>query len=260
MESCALISAHPRPLHTDPRPTCRESQRPGLLWGSYVSNTISTHMRQEPKPPPCPHPQAFENSPTRGDTQQHGGTEGRWRLLWLAGGWWARRWGPVIALGGSSNPALCTSHTGAGGAPCSGRTRLGHRASPGVSAERKEDEGPVGEGKGPRERQKHRVKEEERGRERQAGGVRRIHREGPERVCCSHRGCFTRHQGPSCLSLSPEAQAEVLDWGQGCRTGSCTHSPDLDATALPQHALSSHHLKLTKVRDKSRIGAQILPR
>lgn len=129
VESCASISAHPCPLHTDPRPTCRESQRPCLLWGSYVSNTIATHMRQEPKPP-----HAHTHRPTRGDTQQHGGTQGRWRLLWLAGGWWAGRWGPVIALGGSSNPALCTSHTGAGGAPCSGRTRPGHRASPGVSA------------------------------------------------------------------------------------------------------------------------------
>lgn len=205
MESCASISAQPRPSTQTPGPPV-ESPRHLAFCGAATSVTPFQHMRQEPKPP-----HAHTRRPTRGDTQQHGGTQGRGRLLWLAGGWWAGRWGPVIALGGSSNPALCTSHTGAGGAPCSGRTRPGHRASPGVSAERKEDEGPVGEGKGQRERQKHRVKEEERGRERQAGGVRRIHREGPERVRCSHRGCFTRHQGPSCLSLSPEAQAEVLD-------------------------------------------------
>ena len=37
----------------------------------------------------------------------------------------------IIARDGSSSPTLCTSRTGAGGAPCSGRTRPGHRASPG---------------------------------------------------------------------------------------------------------------------------------
>ena len=36
----------------------------------------------------------------------------------------------LIARGGSSSPGLCTSHTGAAGAPCSGQRRPGHRVSP----------------------------------------------------------------------------------------------------------------------------------
>lgn len=36
----------------------------------------------------------------------------------------------IIAHGGSSSPGLYTSRTGAAGAPCSGRTRPGHPASP----------------------------------------------------------------------------------------------------------------------------------
>lgn len=36
----------------------------------------------------------------------------------------------IIARGGSSSPELCTSHTGAVGAPCSGQRHPGHRASP----------------------------------------------------------------------------------------------------------------------------------
>lgn len=127
VESCASISAQPRPSTQTPGPPV-ESPRHLAFCGAATSVTPFQHMRQEPKPP-----HAHTRRPTRGDTQQHGGTQGRGRLLWLAGGWWAGRWGPVIALGGSSNPALCTSHTGAGGAPCSGRTRPGHRASPGVS-------------------------------------------------------------------------------------------------------------------------------
>ena len=39
----------------------------------------------------------------------------------------------IIARDGSSSPTLCTSRTGAGGAPCSGPTRPGHPASPGVA-------------------------------------------------------------------------------------------------------------------------------
>lgn len=37
--------------------------------------------------------------------------------------------GRIIARGGSSNPGLCISHTGAAGAPCSGRTHPGRPAS-----------------------------------------------------------------------------------------------------------------------------------
>lgn len=40
-----------------------------------------------------------------------------------------RRW-VIIALGGSSSPGLCISHTGAVGAPCSGRRRPGRPVSP----------------------------------------------------------------------------------------------------------------------------------
>lgn len=36
----------------------------------------------------------------------------------------------LIAHGGSSSPGLCTSHTDAAGAPCSGPRHPGHQASP----------------------------------------------------------------------------------------------------------------------------------
>lgn len=49
----------------------------------------------------------------------------------------------VTARDGSSSPGPCTSRRGAAGAPCSGRTRPGHRASRGVSAERRR-KGPRG--------------------------------------------------------------------------------------------------------------------
>lgn len=42
--------------------------------------------------------------------------------------------GEVIARGGSSSPGLCISHTGAGGAPYSGRRRQGRLASPAGAA------------------------------------------------------------------------------------------------------------------------------
>lgn len=105
-----------------------ESQRPGLLWGSYVSNTISTHETRT-KAPPCPHRRAHtrRHAATRRNTGEGASSRAGRRVVGGAVG-------PVIALGGSSSPALCTSHTGAGGAPCSGRTRPGHQASPGVSA------------------------------------------------------------------------------------------------------------------------------
>ena len=41
----------------------------------------------------------------------------------------------VTELDGSSNPALCTSHTGVGDAPCSGPTRPAHRVSLEVAME-----------------------------------------------------------------------------------------------------------------------------
>lgn len=43
--------------------------------------------------------------------------------------------GGPTARGGSSSPGPCTSHTGAAGAPCSGRTHPGRRVSPEASEE-----------------------------------------------------------------------------------------------------------------------------
>lgn len=140
--------------------------------------------------------------------------------------------GLVIALGGSSSPALCTSRTGAGGAPCSGRTRPGRRASPGVSAERKEEEGSRWGEKGAARKTETRS---DAGRvtdtqgEGERGRGKADTKGGPRECVLCHRG-FLRHQGPSCLSLSLEAQAEALGWGRGCRRGSYTHSLGLDAT------------------------------
>lgn len=82
-----------------------------------VTLFVNTHETKTPRaPPPLPRGHAAPRS-SRG-----GSANGRGRC---------RR---LTVRGGSSSPGPCTSRRGAGGAPCSGQTRPGHRASPGVSA------------------------------------------------------------------------------------------------------------------------------
>lgn len=147
---------------------------------------------------------------------------------WQEGGC-GRSWRRLIALGGSSSPAPCTSHRGAGGAPCSGRTRPGHRASPGVSAERKEGV----ERKTETQTEAGRVRQTQRGTapDRQTDG------EGvPRERACSHRGCLPRRLGPSCLW--PVAGA-CPGLGLGSGRGSYTRATSLDATVPSPRTLGA---------------------
>ena len=219
-------------------------------------NIVNTHEDKN-LGPSLPDPHACEDAPTHmgtcSNTDEHGEVVSSLAGRRVAG----VEDGLVIALGGSSSPALCTSRTGAGGAPCSGRTRPGHRASPGVSAERKEEEGSRWGQEGATRKtetrsEAGRVTEREKERE----GARQTHREGPESVYCvtevvsqgtrafpaSH--CPWRHRlrPLTVLGLEPGLWGGVLSPqpGSGCHL------------AIPQYSMSSHHLQLTKAQGRDR--------
>ena len=216
----------PQPLLTrvllHRRQAHRESLRDPVFGGAAMAtpvtlfvNIVNTHEDKN-LGPSLPDPHACEDAPTHmgtcSNTDEHGEVVSSLAGRRVAG----VEDGLVIALGGSSSPALCTSRTGAGGAPCSGRTRPGHRASPGVSAERKEEEGSRWGQEGATRKtetrsEAGRVTEREKEREggwRERGGKTDT-QGGPRECILCHRGCFPRHQGLSRLSLSLEAQAEA---------------------------------------------------
>lgn len=101
-------------VSTEP-PGCGEPGTPACR-GSNVGNTVCQHTRHKDPKSPLPRGHAAPQS-SRG-----GSADGRGRC------------GRLTVRGGSSSPGPCTSRRDAVGAPCSGQTRPGHRASPGVSA------------------------------------------------------------------------------------------------------------------------------
>lgn len=111
--STDACSPHPYP---SPRPTWGSVPEVWLM-GAFVSvNTVSPH---DPETKRSLMARAVRLCPCRGD--------------WVAGVDTGRQAG-VTAHDGSSSPGLCTSHRDAAGAPCSGQTRPGRRASPRASA------------------------------------------------------------------------------------------------------------------------------
>lgn len=114
-----------------------------------------------------------------------------------------------------------------------------------------------GETKGQQETQKHRVKQERGRGEEETGGARHTQRE-PRGSVRGHRGCCPRHQGPSCLSLSPEAQAGARAGARAVGEGPVPRARVWTPFSIPQHSLSSHRRKLTKTWDRGKTGAQTL--
>lgn len=65
-------------------------------------------------------------------------------------------------------------------------------------------------------------------------------------------------QGPSCLSLSPEAQAGARAGARAVGEGPVPRARVWTPFSIPQHSLSSHRRKLTKTWERGKTGAQTL--